>query len=210
MVTRSVDIPPFKGLSKKCNSLTDAGLNPGRSIRWWRKKILIAPCMGEHGNKYCSSWSRNEKTFFHYNFNFKVLFSKFSFSRVKTYSSFRMGSLYFGLYWYFLYFKYWRQILTFFCYRCPLPIAQAPSLLVMLTLTSTGFITPWHCCRFLPVHRSEKFWRENADRLNEKNYEILKMLIKLLETSQDPLVLSVASFDLGEYVRHYPRGKQWV
>jgi hypothetical protein len=24
------------------------------------------------------------------------------------------------------------------------------------------------------------------------------------------LVLSVASFDIGEYVRHYPRGKQWV
>ncbi|CAB4065228.1 ATPeV1H [Lepeophtheirus salmonis] len=40
-----------------------------------------------------------------------------------------------------------------------------------------------------PVHRSEKFWRENA------------------ESSKDPLVLSVACFDLGEYVRHYHRGK---
>jgi V-type H+-transporting ATPase subunit H len=35
-----------------------------------------------------------------------------------------------------------------------------------------------------PVHRSEKFWRENADRLNEKNYELLKILIHLLESSQ--------------------------
>lgn len=25
-----------------------------------------------------------------------------------------------------------------------------------------------------PVHKSEKFWRENAVRLNEKNYELLK------------------------------------
>lgn len=25
-----------------------------------------------------------------------------------------------------------------------------------------------------PVHKSEKFWRENAARLNEKNYELLK------------------------------------
>ena len=25
-----------------------------------------------------------------------------------------------------------------------------------------------------PVHKSEKFWRENAGRLNEKNYELLK------------------------------------
>lgn len=58
-----------------------------------------------------------------------------------------------------------------------------------------------------PVHKS-KFWRENAQRLNEKNCELLRILIHLLETSKDPLVLSVASFDIGEYVRHYPRGKK--
>lgn len=61
-----------------------------------------------------------------------------------------------------------------------------------------------------PVHKSGKFWRENANRLNEKNYELLRILVHLLETSKDPLVLSVASFDIGEYVRHYPRGKQYV
>ncbi|KAH9402055.1 PREDICTED: V-type proton ATPase subunit H-like [Rhagoletis zephyria] len=58
-----------------------------------------------------------------------------------------------------------------------------------------------------PVHTSEKFWRENAARLNERNYELLKILIRLLEASRDALVLSVAAHDLGEYVRHYPRGK---
>ena len=58
-----------------------------------------------------------------------------------------------------------------------------------------------------PVHRSERFWRENAHHLNDKNYELLKILITLLETVKDPLVLSVACFDLGEYVRHYSRGK---
>eukprot|EP00095_Tigriopus_kingsejongensis_P010208 maker-scaffold78_size404448-snap-gene-1.9 protein:Tk10208 transcript:maker-scaffold78_size404448-snap-gene-1.9-mRNA-1 annotation:"v-type proton atpase subunit h isoform x2" len=71
------------------------------------------------------------------------------------------------------------------------------------------YVTEIHSGRleWSPVHRSEKFWRENAHRLNDKNYEILKMLIHLLETCKDPLVLSVASFDLGEYVRHYSRGK---
>merc|ERR1719175_35809 len=58
-----------------------------------------------------------------------------------------------------------------------------------------------------PVHRSERFWRENASRLNDKNYELLKILLALLETSRDPLVLCVACFDLGEFVRHYARGK---
>ncbi|KAI1305224.1 V-type proton ATPase subunit H [Halotydeus destructor] len=61
-----------------------------------------------------------------------------------------------------------------------------------------------------PVHSSEKFWRENAQRLNEKNYELLKILIRLLETSKDALILSVAAHDIGEYVRHYPRGKAVV
>ncbi|KAL1122374.1 hypothetical protein AAG570_003779 [Ranatra chinensis] len=61
-----------------------------------------------------------------------------------------------------------------------------------------------------PVHRSSQFWRENAPRLNEKNYELLRILIHLLETSRDALVLSVASFDIGEYVRHYPRGKHVI
>lgn len=58
-----------------------------------------------------------------------------------------------------------------------------------------------------PVHNSEKFWRENAHRLNDNNYELLKILIMLLEKSKEPLVISVAAHDLGEYVRHYPRGK---
>ncbi|CAI9534420.1 unnamed protein product [Staurois parvus] len=61
-----------------------------------------------------------------------------------------------------------------------------------------------------PVHKSEKFWRENAARLNEKNYELLKILTKLLEVSDDPQVLAVAAHDVGEYVRHYPRGKKVI
>jgi V-type H+-transporting ATPase subunit H len=59
-----------------------------------------------------------------------------------------------------------------------------------------------------PVHKSTKFWRENASRLTDKNYELLKILINLLETSQDPQVLSVACYDIGEFVHHYAiRGK---
>ena len=49
-----------------------------------------------------------------------------------------------------------------------------------------------------PVHRSEKFWRENAAKLNDKNYELLRILITLLESTKEPLVLSVACFDLGK------------
>ena len=57
-----------------------------------------------------------------------------------------------------------------------------------------------------PAHRSKKFWRENAHRLNDTNYDMLELLVRLLESSKDPLVLSVACFDLGEYVRPYSGG----
>lgn len=60
------------------------------------------------------------------------------------------------------------------------------------------------------VHRSEKFWSENVSKINEKNYELLKLLVSVLEKSHDPLVLSVAVHDLGQYVRHNPRGKTMV
>ncbi|VUZ52955.1 unnamed protein product [Hymenolepis diminuta] len=36
------------------------------------------------------------------------------------------------------------------------------------------------------------------------------MLIYLLEYSTDPEILSIASHDVGEFVSHYPRGKQVV
>lgn len=61
-----------------------------------------------------------------------------------------------------------------------------------------------------PVHKSEKFWRENAEKFNEKKFEIVKTLIRHLEKSNDALTLCVAAHDIGEYVRHYPRGKTAV
>ncbi|VUZ52954.1 unnamed protein product [Hymenolepis diminuta] len=61
-----------------------------------------------------------------------------------------------------------------------------------------------------PVHKSDQFWRENADKFTENNYELLRMLIYLLEYSTDPEILSIASHDVGEFVSHYPRGKQVV
>ncbi|EIW60630.1 ATPase V1 complex subunit H [Trametes versicolor FP-101664 SS1] len=59
-----------------------------------------------------------------------------------------------------------------------------------------------------PVHESDLFWKENATKLNDKDYELLKLLIRLLSESNDPTVLAVASHDIGQYVKHYERGKK--
>lgn len=79
-----------------------------------------------------------------------------------------------------------------------------------------------------PVHESDMFWKENATKLNDGNHQQLKyvsrvsspptsykppqcrVLVELLKNSQDPLVLAVASHDIGQYVKHYPRGKKYT
>ncbi|KAF9808973.1 hypothetical protein IEO21_07662 [Rhodonia placenta] len=58
-----------------------------------------------------------------------------------------------------------------------------------------------------PVHESELFWKENATKLNDNDYAQLKILIHLLNDSNDPVVLAVAAHDVGQYVKYYERGK---
>jgi V-type H+-transporting ATPase subunit H len=61
-----------------------------------------------------------------------------------------------------------------------------------------------------PAHRSDQFWGENAPRLNENNYALLKILIQILKSSDQAEMLAVAAHDVGEYIRYYPRGKSVV
>jgi len=58
-----------------------------------------------------------------------------------------------------------------------------------------------------PVHRSEKFWRENVHRLEEDNNKLLLVLRELLKDGHSTQVQSIACFDLGEFARFHPRGK---
>jgi len=59
-----------------------------------------------------------------------------------------------------------------------------------------------------PVHKSQKFWRENVHKFNENKYLLLHKLAAILESrSSDAVELQVACHDLGEYTRYYPRGK---
>jgi V-type H+-transporting ATPase subunit H len=61
-----------------------------------------------------------------------------------------------------------------------------------------------------PVHTSESFWKQNASKLNEKDHEVLRVLARLLSSSRDPIVLSVACYDLGQYVKWLNSGKRFV
>jgi len=61
-----------------------------------------------------------------------------------------------------------------------------------------------------PVHRSEKFWRENIFRFEENSFEVLGILLSLLKTSQNSRVLAVACYDIGEFVRFHPKGRNII
>ena len=59
-----------------------------------------------------------------------------------------------------------------------------------------------------PAHNSEQFWKMNSERMNEKDYELLRSLARLITTSEDPIVLAVAAHDFGQYIKYYPNGKK--
>lgn len=62
--------------------------------------------------------------------------------------------------------------------------------------------------QWTPVHKSQRFWRENVTKFNEDKYMLLRKLGAILEsTSSEPVELQVACHDLGEYTRYYARGK---
>ena len=60
---------------------------------------------------------------------------------------------------------------------CTIPSSPLCSVFVFLSISSFDeYSSELKSGRleWSPVHKSEKFWRENAVRLNEKNYELLK------------------------------------
>ncbi|WWD20731.1 hypothetical protein CI109_105207 [Kwoniella shandongensis] len=53
-----------------------------------------------------------------------------------------------------------------------------------------------------PAHETEDFWKENGIKIGqESNGKVIKRLIELLKTSKDPLVVAVATHDIGQFVK---------
>ncbi|CAO2837472.1 unnamed protein product [Amaranthus hypochondriacus] len=58
-----------------------------------------------------------------------------------------------------------------------------------------------------PVHKDAFFWRENINNFEENDFQILRVLITILDTSNDPRSLAVACFDLSQFIQHHPSGR---
>ncbi|KAI9308760.1 ATPase V1 complex subunit H [Cunninghamella echinulata] len=62
-----------------------------------------------------------------------------------------------------------------------------------------------------PPHKSEVFWKENAHKLEENNFQLLRSLARILSTSTNTLILSVAANDIGQYIKFSSRqGKRII
>ncbi|XP_061375157.1 V-type proton ATPase subunit H [Gastrolobium bilobum] len=58
-----------------------------------------------------------------------------------------------------------------------------------------------------PMHKDPIFWRENITSFEENDFQILRVLITILDTSSDPRTLAVACFDLSQFIQYHPAGR---
>ncbi|XP_068665727.1 V-type proton ATPase subunit H-like [Aristolochia californica] len=58
-----------------------------------------------------------------------------------------------------------------------------------------------------PMHKDPVFWSDNITHFEENDFQILRVLITILDTSADPRTLSVACFDLSQFIQYHPAGR---
>ncbi|XP_012070239.1 V-type proton ATPase subunit H [Jatropha curcas] len=58
-----------------------------------------------------------------------------------------------------------------------------------------------------PMHKDPIFWRENINNFEENDFQILRVLITILDTSNDPRALAVGCFDLSQFIQYHPAGR---
>lgn len=59
-------------------------------------------------------------------------------------------------------------------------------------------------------HENDRFWRENAARFEEDDFQMLRVLLALLSAARDSATLAVAVHDLGKFVQHHPSGRHVI
>jgi len=58
-----------------------------------------------------------------------------------------------------------------------------------------------------PMHKDPIFWRENISKFEENDFQVLRVLITLLDNSGDSKTLAVACHDLAQFIQIHPAGR---
>ncbi|PNH07217.1 V-type proton ATPase subunit H [Tetrabaena socialis] len=61
-----------------------------------------------------------------------------------------------------------------------------------------------------PMHTSDLFWRENVDKFEERDFQVLRVLLKIIETNRDVKTLAVGCHDLGQFIVNHAQGRYIV
>mmetsp|Transcript_14809 Transcript_14809/g.28522 ORF Transcript_14809/g.28522 Transcript_14809/m.28522 type:complete len:108 (+) Transcript_14809:494-817(+) len=61
-----------------------------------------------------------------------------------------------------------------------------------------------------PIHTDMAFWRENVTKFETQNHQVLRVLLKLMEVSNEARTLAVACHDLSQFMQAHPHGKHVV
>lgn len=63
-----------------------------------------------------------------------------------------------------------------------------------------------------PVHKSQAFWTQNVFKFEEKNFEVLRQLVEIINPTknQGEQAVQIALHDIGQFITHYPKGKVQV
>jgi V-type H+-transporting ATPase subunit H len=60
---------------------------------------------------------------------------------------------------------------------------------------------------FSPMHKDPMFWRENINNFEENDFQILRVLMTVIDTSTDTTALAVACYDLSQFLQYHPSGR---
>ncbi|CAN4096571.1 unnamed protein product [Withania somnifera] len=60
---------------------------------------------------------------------------------------------------------------------------------------------------WFPMHKDPLFWKENINCFEENGFQILRVLITILEPSNDARTLAVACYDLSQFIQCHPAGQ---
>ncbi|XBI54383.1 hypothetical protein VPH35_036423 [Triticum aestivum] len=58
-----------------------------------------------------------------------------------------------------------------------------------------------------PMHKDPNFWRENITNFEENDFQILRVLMTVIDTSTDTTALAVACYDLSQFLQYHPSGR---
>eukprot|EP00252_Welwitschia_mirabilis_P022949 TRINITY_DN636_c0_g2_i1.p1 TRINITY_DN636_c0_g2~~TRINITY_DN636_c0_g2_i1.p1 ORF type:complete len:454 (-),score=90.49 TRINITY_DN636_c0_g2_i1:226-1587(-) len=58
-----------------------------------------------------------------------------------------------------------------------------------------------------PMHKDVTFWRENVNKFEDNNFQILNILLTILDGSNDPRTLAVACHDIAQFIQFHPAGR---